>query len=399
LVLTGRLLLSRTWAERYWCPDAALTSRVFGIGGDPTFGFYSALETYTPPSIDEVYWTTADDTVSLLTVTNFGTKPDTMTVVLTYKGGTLQLPAIPLQPLESTTVNVSDWKRNGRLPADADYGGFRIFGTSATSKLLVKEHVISEQESISAPFYGPGSYVVSSYMESASGSWSYAVGGSDNIHQVMTWDNNATSIDVGGGMYPQYSNVVTVGGQSESYPYWFPLNAQGPGTSRITAASTEYPADSFGDLRQFYAQAQAQVQVPTSLRVVSATSVGCPGSMNYGIRTDVLYQVLDQSRQPLQSAGMTPYEQGTFFTGGNFDQQLGPATAAGGTFHDNPVGVCSSIPIPGLPLTNTQNIRMRVGNTDYPVRSQHYTLSAPAGAAGFGHGTLTNDLNDINVSR
>lgn len=45
--------------------------------------------------------------------------------------------------------------------------------------------------------------------------------------------------------------------------------------------------------------------------------------MNYGERIDVQYQVLDQYMKPLQMAGLVPYEKGTFFTGGNFDQQLG----------------------------------------------------------------------------
>lgn len=141
------------------------------------------------------------------------------------------------------------------------------------------------------------------------------------------------------------------------------------------------------------------VLTPKSLKVVSATNLGCTGSHNYGIQIDVLYQVLDQSGQPLQVAGLIPWEQGTFLTGGNVDQQLGAATDASGTFHDTPLGVCSAIPIPGLPLTNTQNISMHINTSVFPVRTQHYTLSAPAGAAGFGHGTLKNDLGDINVSR
>src|SRR5437899_9339018 len=47
----------------------------------------------------------------------------------------------------------------------------------------------------------------------------------------------------------------------------------------------------------FAPQAPVKVQQPTSLRVVSATSVGCDNSVNYGNRGDVKYQVLDQDGQ------------------------------------------------------------------------------------------------------
>jgi hypothetical protein len=101
-------------------------------------------------------------------------------------------------------------------------------------------------------------------------------------------------------MYPQYSNVVTVGTQSASYPYWYPLNAQGAGTSRITAASTEYPYDSFGDLRQFYAQAQAQVTGPNHIRVLTDNHgfpQACPATGVY-VR-QIQAQVVDSSNRPI----------------------------------------------------------------------------------------------------
>ena len=165
-----------------------------------------------------------------------------------------------------------------------------------------------------------------------------------------------------------------------------------------------YPLPSCPIAQNPVAQASAFVQVPTSLKVLSAVSVGCPGSKNYGITIDVQYQVLDQTGQVIKVAGMIPWEKGTFFTGGNFDQQLGMPTLSDGTFHDIP-GACSPVPIPGLPLTATQAITMHVGTTVSPViRNQTLTLSAPAGAAGFGHGTIKNNLppdpnQDINVSR
>ncbi len=125
-------------------PQGALMGRVFGIANDPTYGFYSALETETPARLNEVYWTTAGDANSFLTVTNFGAQPDQISIVFTFAGGTWAMPNVTLAPFESTTVNVRDWKGRG-LPANVDYGGFRVLGSSAVqSKLVAKEEVISE---------------------------------------------------------------------------------------------------------------------------------------------------------------------------------------------------------------------------------------------------------------
>jgi hypothetical protein len=156
-------------------------------------------------------------------------------------------------------------------------------------------------------------------------------------------------------------------------------------------------------------------QVPTSLSVVSVgvlpdgptPPAGCPGSLPYGIMVDIKYQSLDQHDQPILSAAMTPHENGTFFTGGNFDGDIGPSpgyptstktTAADGTFHDVPVGICRSLPISNPGLTSSQNITMIVSSAVYPVRSQTITVKAP-GAASFEHGTMTNSLGDINATR
>ncbi len=139
------------------------------------------------------------------------------------------------------------------------------------------------------------------------------------------------------------------------------------------------------------------VQKPSSLKVISAKSVGCPPDANYGIMIDVTYQVLDAATTPILSSGMVPYEKVTWVDGSKDDKQLGDATDSQGEFHDNPVGVCLSLPFT-KDLKTTQEIRMRVNQTDYVVRSQTFTITAPSGAAGFGHGTIKNG-SDINVSR
>lgn len=104
------------------------------------------------------------------------------------------------------------------------------------------------------------------------------------------------------------------------------------------------------------------VQVPTSLKVLSVSVLpngssppaGCPQSDptdNFGLLTDIKYQVLDQDTtpQPVQSSSMTPHESGTSFFGNLYDTNIGPVTgyptsalttASDGTYHDVPFGVC-----------------------------------------------------------
>ena len=129
---------------------------------------------------------------------------------------------------------------------------------------------------------------------------------------------------------------------------------------------------------------------------------GCPASKNYGIRIDIKYQALDAAGAAIQGANMTPHETGTFFTGGNFDSDIGPVaeyptssknTATDGTFHDVPFGVCSPLPISDPGLTSTQNITIIMSNgTSYPVRSQNWTVTA-AGTINFGHGEIKNAIS------
>jgi hypothetical protein len=216
-------------------------------------------------------------------------------------------------------------------------------------------------------------------------------------HNVSGWSNWTSSA----------SQVIAVQTAGQSNPGL--ASAISPGSAGLTANDPDAVSVYMGQMctngippfcptSNIGCAGGGTVQVPTSLNVVSATSVGCPGSANYGIQIDVRYQVMGQNSQPIQSAGMVPYESGTWWTGGSFGpQQLGAPTAADGTFHDNPVGLCSNLPI-NQPLTATQNITINVNGQDFSVRSQSLTLTVPPGASGFGHGTITNG-SDINVSR
>lgn len=155
---TGSLIV------HYNGPEGAVMGRIFGVTDRASIGFYSALETYTPAAVSEAYWTTEGDTESLLTVTNFDDKADKITIVVTHAGGGKELAPIELKPLQSTTIKLRELKQRGLLPI-AEFGGFRVFGSSTGSKLLIKEHVISENAHMAAPFYGEVTYVVAWWIE------------------------------------------------------------------------------------------------------------------------------------------------------------------------------------------------------------------------------------------
>lgn len=129
-------------------------------------------------------------------------------------------------------------------------------------------------------------------------------------------------------------------------------------------------------------------------------------SQNYGITVDIKYQVVDKDGKPIKSDAMTPKEEVTFSDGTTKSGDIGRSristtsktTAPDGTFHDAPVGHAQNLPI-NKPITLKQTITIEMGGKLYKVRSQTFTITAPKGAAGFGHGTIKNNLDDISGSR
>ena len=116
--------------------------------------------------------------------------------------------------------------------------------------------------------------------------------------------------------------------------------------------------------------------------------------------------MLDQNGAPIQSANMTPHEKGILFDGTGYDNNIGPVTgyptssqntAADGTFHDVPLGVCANLPFSSL--TDTQYITIVMPDGSAPgVRNQTFTVTAP-GSQSFGHGSITNSVGDISATR
>jgi hypothetical protein len=159
------------------------------------------------------------------------------------------------------------------------------------------------------------------------------------------------------------------------------------------------------------------VQVPTSLRVVahptiSMTYIGSTcndTSSYYGIDIAVQYQVLDQSTQPINGSIMEPQEEVLNLVINGQSQgnptpnwtDIGPSnypgtsqyTNSSGQFYDAPQGTCSN---GAVVLTKTQKIRILMGGTVYPVRTNNWTVSSSSG----GHGSINNGTGgDISNTR
>jgi RHS repeat-associated protein len=151
--------------------------------------------------------------------------------------------------------------------------------------------------------------------------------------------------------------------------------------------------------------AQNAAQVPTSLHVESATDMTRNDARsNFGIFIDIKYEVRDQNGKAIQSDKMEPMENGTAgIADKNGKEYSGPIVSAkpgenhtqsDGTFHDRPVGDTHPRQ-PADPIKIQQNITIRMGDKEYKVRSQTFTITSD----GYGKGRIKNDLGDIDVSR
>jgi hypothetical protein len=244
-------------------PDGSLMGRVYGIGDNATFGFYSVLESYTGSAINEIYWTTGGDYTSLLAVTNFAVIPDRVTVVVTYNGGMLSLPPIDLDPSQTATVNLRDVK--SLLPPGVTFGGYRIVGSSKRqSKLLAKQHIVSERLGTSAPFYGTTIYLYQISLDpwitissvGQNSSFTATLYFSDYTQTIgCTLDTTTSTAD---------HTIATVSG--------FTLTGEGGGNTYYQCHSTAYPVDSYGNPGDIAPIGTIKVGVPNSVGFISTVS-------------------------------------------------------------------------------------------------------------------------------
>ena len=337
-------------------------------------------------------------------------------VVLRFRDGQYTLPRIALDPFQTVSINLREIiaakkkDLDGNAPPNAKIGKVLWFQEEPDS-LIGRAEIYDVQTGIAGSFscFYPCSCSRPTFSPSASDTW--LIPSSFTIPYLGTrpiatdqrrYDCNGINV----GTFDITSSTIFSSGNSGI------LRFTSNTVQAVGVGSTTFQGQAPRDTEQppnCPVQSQANpggngiVQVPGSLRVVSATSIGCSGNLNYGIQVDIKYQVLDQesSPQPIAASGMTPWEQGTYLSGGSFGPtQLGPATAADGTFHDSPVGYCQFFPYTGTGLAGQQQITIRWNGGAYVVRNNNWTETIPSGSAGYGHGTISNGIgNDVNVKR
>lgn len=219
------------------------------------------------------------------------------------------------------------------------------------------------------------------------------IGTSNNITVTGRGFDSSTTLSISGGTISSLnvSNSTTI-----TAAYLIDDNATG-GDHRVTVTVNGQPTT---DNVNFY------VQIPTTLQIVSVTTLstgtsgdfGCTPSQDYGIKVAVQYEVLDQHSpgQPIATDKMEPQEEVTseIINGSPpFDPapswtDIGASrisytsqfTDVNGRFYDAPLGICGTAAFTG---SFSQQIRILASNQNpYVVRSHSFTLSSSASGAG-----------------
>ena len=193
---------------------------------------------------------------------------------------------------------------------------------------------------------------------------------------------------------------ITVKSSTQITATFTPTNSSSAGGNQGVTVSV--PGSQPSNSQNFYDQVPTALQVVgTPVTLATGSAGGCTSAVNFGIKIDIEYQVLDQESpaQAVQSSAMTPYEDDTFPTGPQSGDTCPSSvadctvtTASNGTYHDAPVGACSSQAVTNY--TETQAISMLVGSAKYAVRTNNFTINSSSS----GHGTISNG-GDIQVTR
>jgi hypothetical protein len=222
------------------------------------------------------------------------------------------------------------------------------------------------------------------------------VGAGTNV--TITGTNFASGATVSAGSNISVSNP-SVSSSTQITATFTPTNSSSAGGNQAVTVTVGGQAS---NSKNFFDQVPTALQVVgTPATIATGSPGGCTTSQNFGIKIDIQCQVLDQESpaQAIQSNGMTPYEKDTFAMGSSSGDTCADSpvadctltTASSGTYHDAPVGACSSAT---LNYSEIQAISMIVGSTNYAVRTNNLTVTSSSS----GHGSLTNG-SDINVSR
>ena len=143
-------------------PPGHVTGRYYAASESKVYGAYVKLEPFVGRAYSEVYWTTEEDFVPILTVTNFSRETDEIEIYISRRERFALLHSEPLAPGASLTVNVRDLLQRLRTEGKFtdEYGGTYIRTRKPSGKLMVKQHSISQRRLIMAPYYGSMDYIV-----------------------------------------------------------------------------------------------------------------------------------------------------------------------------------------------------------------------------------------------
>lgn len=167
---------------------------------------------------------------------------------MTHANGSETLPIIELKPFQSATIKLWELKQAGLL-GSAEFGGFRVSGSSLASKLLIKEHVISESAHTAAPFYGSVTYVLDWWFETEDDP---IEAGSSTWVRWFSYMSDSTTWGPGFSFFSLTSSntsAVTIINVAPG------RKANGVSLGSSTLEGSEiFPANAFGDLSPFYFQ-------------------------------------------------------------------------------------------------------------------------------------------------
>lgn len=142
-------------------PPGHVTGRYYAASESKVYGAYVKLEPFVGRAYSEVYWTTEEDFVPILTVANFSRETDEIEIYISRRERFALLHSEPLAPGASLTVNVRDLLQRLRTEGKFtdEYGGTYIRTRKPTGKLMVKQHSISQRRLMMAPYYGGYDYM------------------------------------------------------------------------------------------------------------------------------------------------------------------------------------------------------------------------------------------------
>ena len=244
--------------------------RYYAASQGKTFGLYVKLEPFVGRAYNEVYWSTQDDFVPLLSISNFAEEPDVISVFMTNAGTFVEVARETVAAHRTLTLNMRD--KTAALYRDAqirsDYGGMYIRTKKPDGKLMVKQHAISASRLMIAPYYGGFDYITEHYFSSVPALMPYGIYASAS---ATTCYSSSGCYDNFFSIFSANSSILTV---NNSYsPRW--IYAQGVGTAALTSTATGTINDqgTFGEVDAMPVAVEVDCAVPTNFRQDTATDL------------------------------------------------------------------------------------------------------------------------------